>query len=60
MLDEELLHHLQPICPVSNSFLTIPIQHPKQNHIALLVSLIDNDTENETTCKCAIVQECFK
>ncbi|XP_060825593.1 cGMP-dependent 3',5'-cyclic phosphodiesterase-like isoform X3 [Bombus pascuorum] len=60
MLDEELLHHLQPICPVSNSFLTIPIQHPKQNYIALLVSLIDNDTEDETTCKCAIVQECFK
>ncbi|OAD55997.1 cGMP-dependent 3',5'-cyclic phosphodiesterase, partial [Eufriesea mexicana] len=60
MLDEELLRHLQPVCPMSNSFLTIPIQHPKQNYIALLVSLIDNDTKNETTCKCAIVQECFR
>ncbi|KAK9309930.1 hypothetical protein QLX08_000567 [Tetragonisca angustula] len=59
-LDEELLHHLQPICPKLNSFLTIPIQHPKQNHIALLVSLVDNDIKNETTCKCAIVQECFR
>ncbi|CAL7945385.1 unnamed protein product [Xylocopa violacea] len=60
MLDEELLRHLQPMCSMSKSFLTIPIQHPKQNHIALLVSLVDNDTKKETTCKCAIVQECFR
>ncbi|KOC66276.1 cGMP-dependent 3',5'-cyclic phosphodiesterase [Habropoda laboriosa] len=60
VLDEELLRHLQPICPMSNSFLTIPIQHPKHNHIALLVSLVDNDNQNETICKCAIIQECFR
>ncbi|CAK9825014.1 cGMP-dependent 3',5'-cyclic phosphodiesterase [Anthophora retusa] len=60
MLDEELLRHLQPICPMSNSFLTVPIQHPKHDHIALLVSLVDNDSENEATRKCAIIEECFR
>lgn len=60
ILDEELLYHLQPICSISSSFLTIPIIHPKQNYIALLVCLIDNDSKNEITCKCAIVQDCFR
>ncbi|CAK9804564.1 cGMP-dependent 3',5'-cyclic phosphodiesterase [Anthophora plagiata] len=60
MLDEELLRHLQPICPMSNSFLTVPIQHPKHDHIALLVSLVDNDSKNEAARKCAIVEECFR
>lgn len=60
MLNEELLYHLQPICSTSNSFLTIPIVHPKQNYIALLVCLIDNDSKNEIICKCAIVQDCFR
>ncbi|XP_043800382.1 cGMP-dependent 3',5'-cyclic phosphodiesterase-like isoform X2 [Apis laboriosa] len=60
MLDEELLYHLQPICSISNSFLTVPIVHPKQNYIALLVCLIDNDSKNEIICKCAIVQDCFR
>lgn len=60
MLDEELLYYLEPICSISNSFLTIPIVHPKQNYIALLVCLIDNDSTNEIICKCAIVQDCFR
>ncbi|CAK9809660.1 cGMP-dependent 3',5'-cyclic phosphodiesterase [Anthophora quadrimaculata] len=60
MLDEELLRHLQPICSMSNSFLTVPIQHPKHDHIALLVSLVDNDSENEAARKCAIIEECFR
>ncbi|XP_046141540.1 cGMP-dependent 3',5'-cyclic phosphodiesterase-like isoform X1 [Osmia bicornis bicornis] len=61
MLDEELLRHLQPICPMSKSFLTIPIQHPKQNHVALVVSLVDDNNQNEITQECAeVVQECFR
>ncbi|XP_076665148.1 cGMP-dependent 3',5'-cyclic phosphodiesterase isoform X1 [Andrena cerasifolii] len=60
-LDEELLRHLQSICPMSNSFLMIPIQHPKRNHIALVVSLVNDDDRNKTTNKCTeIVQECFR
>lgn len=61
MLDEELLRHLQSMCLMSNSFLTIPIQHPKQNYISLVVSLVDDDNKNETTQKrIEIVQKCFR
>ncbi|XP_012140531.1 cGMP-dependent 3',5'-cyclic phosphodiesterase isoform X2 [Megachile rotundata] len=61
MLDEEVLRYLQPICPMTNSLLTIPIQHPKQNHVALVVSLIDENNQKEITCKCTeAVQECFR
>ncbi|XP_017893026.1 cGMP-dependent 3',5'-cyclic phosphodiesterase-like isoform X2 [Ceratina calcarata] len=59
-LDEELLRHLEPMCSITNTFLTIPIQHPKHNYVVLLVSLFDNDPNKEGTCKCAIVQECFR
>ncbi|XP_053995936.1 cGMP-dependent 3',5'-cyclic phosphodiesterase-like isoform X1 [Hylaeus anthracinus] len=62
-LDDELLRHLRPICPTSNSFLTIPIQHPKQNHVALVVSLVNDDDNNKekTAHSCIeIVQECFR
>ncbi|XP_076231861.1 cGMP-dependent 3',5'-cyclic phosphodiesterase [Calliopsis andreniformis] len=61
MLDEELLRHLQSICPMSNSFLTIPVQHPKQSHTALVVSLVDNDNTNKNIQRCTeVVQECFR
>ncbi|XP_076626092.1 cGMP-dependent 3',5'-cyclic phosphodiesterase [Colletes latitarsis] len=61
LLDDELLYHLRLICPMSNSFLTIPIQHPKQSHIALIVSLINDDNIDRTVHNCTeIVQECFR
>ncbi|XP_043259478.1 cGMP-dependent 3',5'-cyclic phosphodiesterase-like isoform X2 [Colletes gigas] len=61
LLDDELLYHLRLICPMSKSFLTIPIQHPKQSHIALIVSLINDDNINRTVHNCIeIVQECFR
>ncbi|XP_076646480.1 cGMP-dependent 3',5'-cyclic phosphodiesterase [Halictus rubicundus] len=64
LLDEEILRHIQCQCqcqcPAPRSILMIPIKHPKQDYIALVVCLGD-DNNDKATDKCIeIVQECFR
>ncbi|KAK0086520.1 hypothetical protein PV326_005513 [Microctonus aethiopoides] len=61
-LDQELLQHLHSIIhPIPERFLSIPIQHPIKQHIALVVCIInypDTDTAKNTCTN--IVKECFR
>ncbi|XP_048505681.1 cGMP-dependent 3',5'-cyclic phosphodiesterase-like isoform X3 [Athalia rosae] len=61
-LDQELLHHLHSVVnPVPDLFLCIPVQHPVQPHIALVVCLVNcADRDNAEYMCTKMVQECFK
>ncbi|TGZ38374.1 Phosphodiesterase [Temnothorax longispinosus] len=61
-LDGELLRHISRITDAtSQSFLTIPIQHPFKHYTALLVCLVDYVDGDEARHACTeLVQECFR
>lgn len=61
-LDQELLQHLRSVVDVApNLFLSIPIQHPIKDHIALVVCLVDYDNKEDAEHNCTkMVQECFR
>ncbi|XP_043476114.1 cGMP-dependent 3',5'-cyclic phosphodiesterase-like isoform X3 [Leptopilina heterotoma] len=61
-LDQELLQHLRSVVDVApNLFLSIPIQHPIKDHIALVVCLVDYDNKEDADHNCTkMVQECFR
>ncbi|XP_034938911.1 cGMP-dependent 3',5'-cyclic phosphodiesterase-like [Chelonus insularis] len=61
-LNQELLGHLKSsINSTSNKVLSIPIEHPIDQHIALVVCINNypNEANAETVCT-KIVQECFR
>ncbi|XP_015586833.1 cGMP-dependent 3',5'-cyclic phosphodiesterase isoform X2 [Cephus cinctus] len=60
--DQELLAHLHSVInPMPDLFLTIPVQHPIKQHIALVVCLVDYANEDNAEFICTqIVQECFR
>ncbi|KAG8041835.1 hypothetical protein G9C98_007139 [Cotesia typhae] len=61
-LDQELLEHLNSVSKlVPDTLLSIPIEHPSEQYIALVVSLVNcpEDQDSEDIC-IKIVEECFR
>lgn len=60
--DYELLRHLGSVIEsVPVRFLSIPIDHPVKDHIALVVCIIDYPNESNSAERCSkIIQECFR
>ncbi|CAG5099907.1 5'-cyclic phosphodiesterase (Bos taurus) [Cotesia congregata] len=61
-LDQELLEHLNSVSKlVPDTLLSIPIEHPSEQYIALVVTLVNYPEDQDTEDICIkIVEECFR